>query len=79
MLSVHSQEDCSLSGEAGISHSHHNIVGIDLPLVHEADLVSSVGHDQEEGVLLAGGKTVGDDVKANSDEGSVITSADVLD
>lgn len=54
MLSVHSQEDCSLGGEGGIGNSDHHIVGIDLPLVHVADLISSVGNHQEEGILLAG-------------------------
>lgn len=68
-----------MGGEGGISDGHNDVVGIDLPLVDKTDFVSAVGHHQEEGVLLAGGQTVGDDVEADSDEGNILTSANVLD
>lgn len=76
-MSVDGQEDCSLSGESGISDGDGEGVGIHLPLVHEVDLVSLVGNDKEEAALLGGGKTIRNDVESNSHEGNIIPPCNV--
>lgn len=76
-MSVDGQEDCSLGGESGIGDGNGEGVGIDLPLVHEVDLVSLVGDDKEEAALLGGGKSIRNDVESNSHEGNIIPPCDV--
>lgn len=71
-MGIDCEEESGLAGKRVVVGSNDDLVrvaGVD-PLVNEDTVITFVGDNQEELTLLGDGESVGDDVEAESDEGS---------